>query len=123
MTIARKAAINSWDSHDELMKNRIAQIRQLKGMSLTEVANAASTTKAQIQKLEKGEGRLTLDWIERIARALGVSVVDLIPSVEVKSGAQKVDGQIMSMINMLSERDKRMLLDVAEGLFSRNAKR
>jgi transcriptional regulator with XRE-family HTH domain len=105
------------------MKNRIAQIRQLKGMSLTEVANAASTTKAQIQKLEKGERRLTLDWIERIARALGVSVVDLIPSVEVKSGAQKVDGQIMSMINMLSERDKRMLLDVAEGLFSRNAKR
>ena len=104
------------------MKNRIAPIRQLKGMSLTEVAAAASTTKAQIQKLEKGERRLTLDWMERIARALGVSVVDLIPSGEAKSGTQKVDGQIMSMVNMLSEKSKRMLLDVAEGLFSRNAK-
>lgn len=105
------------------MKNRIAQIRQLKGMSLTEVAAAASTTKAQIQKLEKGGRRLTLDWMERIARALGVSVVDLIPSWEAKSGTQKIDGQIMSMVNMLSEKDKRMLLDVAGGLFSRNAKR
>ena len=43
----------------------IAQIRQLKGMSLTEVAAATSTTKSQIQKLEKGERRLTLDWMER----------------------------------------------------------
>ena len=123
VTIYWKAATKSCDSHDDSMKNRIAQIRQLKGMSLTEVAAAASTTKAQIQKLEKGERRLTLDWMERIARALGVSVVDLIPSGEAKSGAQKVDVQIMSMVNMLSEKDKRMLLDVAEGLFSRNAKR
>ena len=105
------------------MKNRTAQIRQLKGRSLTEVAAAASTTKAQIQKLEKGGRRLTLDWMERIACALGVSVVDLIPNGEAKSGTQKFDGQIMSMVNMLSEKDKRMLLDVAEGLFSRNAKR
>lgn len=105
------------------MKNRIAQIRQLKGMSLTEVATAASTTKAQIQKLEKGERRLTLDWMERIARALGVSVIDLIPGGASNQGSQKVDDQIISMINMMSDKDKRMLLNVAEGLFSRSAKR
>ncbi len=105
------------------MKNKIAQIRQLKGLSLSEVATAASTTKAQIQKLENGQRRLTLDWVERIARALGVSIVDLLPGGPAKTGAQEVDDQIMSMIGMLSEKDKCMLLEVAEGLFSRSNKR
>ncbi len=101
------------------MKNSIAEIRRLKGMPLSEVAESSNTTKAQIQKLEKGERRLTLEWMERIARALGVSVVDLIPGGSSNSGSQKVDEKISSMLNMMSDKDKKMLLQVAEGLFSR----
>lgn len=101
------------------MKNSISEIRRLKRMTLAEVAEAAGTTKAQIQKLEKGDRRLTLDRMERIARALGVSVVYLIPCGSSNPGSQKVDDKISSMLNMLSDKDKKMLRQVAEGLFSR----
>ena len=61
--------------------------------------------------------------MERIARALGVSVVDLIPGGSASSGSQKVDDKISSMLGMLSDKDKKMLLQVAEGLFSRTSRR
>ena len=60
------------------MENNIRRIRQSKGMTLEEVAEAANTSFAQIQKLEKGERRLTIEWMSRIAGALGVRSHDLL---------------------------------------------
>ena len=56
------------------MQNRIGILRVEKGLSLTDLARLAGTTKAQIQKLERGERRLSLQWMSRLARALGVPI-------------------------------------------------
>lgn len=67
--------------------NKIKEIREAKGMSLDKVALACvpPTTAKQIQRLEKGERRLTTDWIERVAKALGCEPGDIVPKLSTSS--------------------------------------
>ncbi|MXO59496.1 helix-turn-helix domain-containing protein [Altererythrobacter salegens] len=56
------------------MINRIRDVRKQKGMTLAEVAEACDppTTPQTIGRLETGMRNLSLDWMNRIAAALGV---------------------------------------------------
>jgi len=56
--------------------------RQRAGLTLEAIARLTGTTAAQISKLEKGERRLTVDWMARLAPALGVEIADLLPPPE-----------------------------------------
>lgn len=59
--------------------NRIAEQRELKDWTQEQLADKVGTHKQQIWKLEHGKIRLSQDWMERIASALGCRVVDLLP--------------------------------------------
>lgn len=59
--------------------NRIREWRQNKNWSLQQLAEAADTSRAQIDKLERGERRLTLDWMIRLAKPLECLPADLLP--------------------------------------------
>jgi transcriptional regulator with XRE-family HTH domain len=65
------------------MPNRIKQLRLDNGMTLKQVAANAGTSVQQIYKLERGDRRLTDDWMRRISRALGVPVAALLPDLPV----------------------------------------
>lgn len=52
--------------------NRIKQFRDAKGWSLADLAEHAGTSPQQVERLEKGHRRLTVDWMVRLGRALGV---------------------------------------------------
>ncbi|WP_417449580.1 XRE family transcriptional regulator [Kordiimonas sp.] len=54
------------------MENRLKEIRERKGLSQTELADAIGTTQGQIYKLESGSVRLSDVWLERLAPVLGV---------------------------------------------------
>lgn len=60
------------------MENNIKALRLLRGMSLADVARAASTTPAQVQKLERGERRLTDQWLSRLSVVLECRASDLL---------------------------------------------
>ncbi|MEJ0062123.1 MAG: helix-turn-helix transcriptional regulator [Alphaproteobacteria bacterium] len=51
--------------------NHIRFWRQKRGWTLQQLAEAAGTTKAQVDKLERGSRRLTVDWMVRLAKPLG----------------------------------------------------
>lgn len=57
-----------------------------KDVSQTEIARRIGASKGEISRLETGSRRLTADWMDRLARALGVRVVDL---YERPTGAQQ----------------------------------
>jgi len=59
------------------MQNRILELRKSKGMTLAELAKKTASTPQQIGRLEKGERRLTTDWMEKIAHALDIPPEDL----------------------------------------------
>ena len=60
--------------------NRVREWRQRKGLSIEELARRSRTTASQISKLERGERRLTLDWMTRLAKGLGCRREDLLPT-------------------------------------------
>ena len=66
------------------MINRIRDVRKEKGMTLAEVAAACDppTTAQTIGRLETGMRNLSLDWMNRIASALGVEPETLLKGKE-----------------------------------------
>jgi transcriptional regulator with XRE-family HTH domain len=54
--------------------HKIADLRIRKNLTLQALAERVGTTKSQIDKLEKGERRLTVEWLQRIADALNIPI-------------------------------------------------
>jgi SOS-response transcriptional repressor LexA len=68
------------------MSSRIKEFRQKRDWSMAKLAAEAvpPTTAPQIQKLERGERRMTFDWARRLAPALGIEPEELMsPSQKV----------------------------------------
>lgn len=82
----------------------IAAARKAKGWSLEKLAervSAVSGTKTAyttISRLEKGERRLTFDWVETIASALGVDPVALIAGAEQNSTTFELSEQVANEV-------------------------
>ena len=78
------------------MINRIRDVRKQKGMTLAEVAAACEppTTPQTIGRLETGTRNLSLDWMNRIAAALGVE-----PEMILKGG----DSETPQVVARLTE--------------------
>ena len=58
--------------------NNIEALREAKGWKRPRLATLMDTTPQQIERLEKGQRKLSQDWMERAARALGVTPADII---------------------------------------------
>lgn len=68
------------------MSNTLRPLRLSRGLSLQDLATRVGTSKAQIDKLERGDRRLTVDWLQRLAQALDCAATDITPQL---SGAQR----------------------------------
>lgn len=58
--------------------NRLYELRTAAGLTMGELGARAGTTPAQISKLEKGQVKLTVEWMTKLATALGCRPVDLL---------------------------------------------
>lgn len=58
--------------------NRIAELRELAGMTQGQLAKAAKTSQPQIDRLESGERNLTHAWMVRLAKAMNRMPLELI---------------------------------------------
>lgn len=85
--------------------NRIRVWRRARGWTLQQLAEAVCTNKSQIDKLEKGDRRLTVDWMVRIAKPLGCDPRDLLADIPafqaVRFGASSVGSTDMLPIKKL----------------------
>jgi transcriptional regulator with XRE-family HTH domain len=60
------------------MPNKIREMRIARDWSQDQLAAAAHCSKAQISDLERGNRSLDIDWMRRIAAALGVTPGELL---------------------------------------------
>ncbi|MGH6967774.1 MAG: XRE family transcriptional regulator [Stellaceae bacterium] len=88
------------------MAQRLKALRLAAGMSLQKVADRAQTTKTQIDRLERGKRRLTIEWVGRIAHALGLDP----EAVLAERGAPPRPSADGGQRNMPAPRRKRELL-------------
>jgi transcriptional regulator with XRE-family HTH domain len=59
---------------------RLRELRISRGMTQAELAQRASVTTSHVWKLESGGSAAGIDVVERLAKALGAPVADLLPS-------------------------------------------
>ncbi len=57
--------------------NNIAALREARDWSRPQLAEKMHTSAQQVERLEKGQRRLTQEWMERAAEALGVDPTDI----------------------------------------------
>lgn len=69
--------------------NRIREIRERHGLSAAQLAERVGTTQPQITRLERGERRLTVDWMQRIAAALNCDPMDLVAATLAKASGDE----------------------------------
>lgn len=91
--------------------NRIREIRRARGMTLQELAAAIRpepATAPTIGRFETGARTVSLDWLERIAAALGCSPRDLIEGGENRepplSGDIDGDGRLTPPVGAIASR-------------------
>ncbi len=51
--------------------NRIRELREAAGLTLSELAERVGTSNQMISHLELGKRQLTVDWLRRLGTALG----------------------------------------------------
>ncbi len=100
------------------MNNRIRQLRRDKKISIAELARLAGTSKAQILKLERSERRLSLEWMQRIAKPLGVRVADLLPVEEAPQLSDSSERELLDIISHMNPSEKLALVRIAKELLA-----
>jgi ribosome-binding protein aMBF1 (putative translation factor) len=68
-----RAAYEAEDKRIELVL-QIINLRQRRGMTQADLAKAIGTRQANVSRLERFDANLTLDTLEKVARALGASL-------------------------------------------------
>ncbi len=60
------------------MENQLRIARKARRLTQQQLAERADTTLQQISRLERGERRMTLDWVRRLARAMGCTEAEVL---------------------------------------------
>lgn len=84
------------------MNNNIGFLRKKNGLSMQELADLVGTSQQQIDRLEKGQRRLTADWMDKLSIALNCKPAELIDfKAEKKPTAAKVETAIAKVIGAI----------------------
>lgn len=62
----------------KVFASRLRQIRQLKGLSQEELADMAGLHRTYVGSVERSERNISIDNIERLAKALEVDIIELL---------------------------------------------
>jgi len=100
------------------MPNRIAEWRKAKRLSYKGLSDLVGCDPKTIERLEKGYRRLTIDWMARVAGALGVEPKDLLPQGE----GSKAAGENQSG-NLVRSRSKDLLIDLIDAMTEEEAQK
>jgi transcriptional regulator with XRE-family HTH domain len=97
------------------MANRIKELREKRGLTSQQVADAAGTTVQQIGRLENGKRRLTDEWMRRIAPVLGVHPAALL--LEFSEGQHSLNESIDEALlleawRLVDDVTKRQVIDL-----------
>lgn len=95
--------------------NRIRDLREAAGLDQAELAARVGTSPQQVGRHERGERRLTIQWVQRYAQALDVTASEIMGAPELTSTRSEVepasvDGMpgLSSLSNVLAQRSLRL---------------
>jgi transcriptional regulator with XRE-family HTH domain len=93
------------------MMLKIKEVRLSKGMTVEALANAVGLAKGYVSEIENGKKHCNMTRLEAFAKALGVSVHDLIDG-----GTDPATADHLRTFGLLSPEDQETVRRVAESL-------
>lgn len=94
-------------------KNKIREIREARGLSQEDLAQALNTFNQQISHLELGKRRLTWEWMMRIAGVLECHPTDLVAAPAPEAMANPAEAKLLDDFRRLSAREQRTVRTMA----------
>lgn len=94
--------------------SRLREIREKQGLSQAELAERAGTSQSQIDRLEKGHRRLTVDWLNRLSQALRCTPTEILEAP--KPGLAPDEQAILDLYRALSAPNKENVIRIAGAL-------
>lgn len=89
--------------------NRVAEWRAARGLSIKQIAEKVDANQQTYHDVETGKTRLTLDWMRRIGRALGVAPAELLLPSDLKCDLTSSELELLALIRALPD-DRRSLV-------------
>lgn len=100
----------------EQAPNRIRELRLAAGLSQQSLGDDMGVSKMTISDLERGRMVLTLDYMRRIARALGVKTADILPVEDNPEALSLEERQLIDQYRAANEEQREQLQKVADVL-------
>lgn len=96
------------------MINRIREVRKSKGLTLQTLADRVQASNQHISHLESGRRRLTVDWIERLAKGLDCDPLALLGAHTEEITEQEL--QLLEIFRTLNEDQRKAFIAAAAAL-------
>lgn len=110
----------------DTFRTNMKKIREAKGITLKEIADAIGVKESTVQRYESGKGIKSIPYesIIKIAEVLECNPTKLvgweetkkIPSLENKFKQGDIEGQLLYKFNKLSESNQKVVLDIIDSL-------
>lgn len=98
--------------------NRLHEWRISSGLSFRKIAETCEppTTAAQIQKLERGDRGLDLQWMRRLAKVFGVKPTELLNAEDVECRLSTSEAALLDEIRSIQESDPMLLMTAVKAV-------
>lgn len=94
---------------------KLRELRKLRGITQTEIADFLNLTFQQVQKYEKGTNRMSAGTVKVLADFLGVDVLEFFDCSESVKKVDKYQYSIIKNLNRISsDKDKKFLSQAAQ---------
>jgi len=103
----------------------IIRFRKLRGLSQVDLAKITGLSKRMIAYYETEAVKPPIDKLEIIAKALGISIANIIEEKDEKSGIIDIDPRILKITMMLKDlnrKDKEYIYGLIKSLYEKNKK-
>ncbi len=100
----------------------IRSFRKAKNMSQKEVISAISMEGAQYSRIENGKTEPSISTLERIAKALGVSIIDLLSLDKNSEDIESYDRTVMEKVKLvegLTEEEKKTMYIILDAFIKK----
>ena len=96
---------------------RIKEIREAKGLTAKEVISAVDMGAAMYSRIENGKTEPSLSTLEKITKALGITLADFFANDDVTTDINSFDGSLMEKlkaIEALNEEEKKTVFSIVD---------
>jgi len=100
----------------------IKKVREAKGLSQKQVADAARMQQSQYSRIEGGKTDPSFSLVMRIAKALGVTLTELFNANEIFTDLKSADKTLMEklrLIDTLDDQEKQSLFNIVDSLVAK----